>query len=46
MFDAFNVLNSNVILDYDSDNLNNDGVNEVSAIVPPRVFRIGATLNF
>lgn len=46
MFDAFNVLNSNVITDYVSDNLNSTGVTRVEDIVPPRVFRIGATFNF
>jgi len=46
MFDAFNVLNTNVVLGYSSNNLNSSVVDRVSSIVPPRVFRIGATLNF
>ncbi|MEX2271130.1 MAG: hypothetical protein WD690_06655 [Vicinamibacterales bacterium] len=46
MFDAFNVLNENVILGYSSNNMSSAVVTRVSSIVPPRVFRIGATLNF
>jgi hypothetical protein len=46
MFDAFNVLNENVILGYSSNNMNSSVVDRVSNIVPPRVFRIGATFNF
>jgi hypothetical protein len=46
MFDVFNVLNENVILGYSSNNLNSSVVDRVSSIVPPRVFRIGATINF
>jgi hypothetical protein len=46
MFDAFNVLNENVILGFSSNNMNSSVVNRVSNIVPPRVFRVGATFNF
>ncbi|MEX2271077.1 MAG: carboxypeptidase regulatory-like domain-containing protein [Vicinamibacterales bacterium] len=46
MLDAFNVLNSNVIFDYDTNNLSNEEVNLVEDIVPPRVFRFGVTFNF
>ena len=46
MFDVFNVLNTNGILDYSSDNLNSVSVDRISQIVPPRVFRVGATINF
>ncbi len=46
MFDAFNVLNSNVITDYGSDNMNSSVFESVNRIVPPRVFRVGATFNF
>ena len=46
MFDMFNVLNSATILDYSSDNLNRAAVTAPTQILPPRVFRIGATFNF
>jgi hypothetical protein len=46
MFDAFNVLNTNGVLSYSSNNMNSSVVDRVSSIVPPRVFRVGATFNF
>ena len=46
MFDLFNVLNDNSILSYGSNNLNNANVDRISSILPPRVFRVGATFNF
>jgi hypothetical protein len=46
MFDMFNVLNTNTILDYSSDNLNRTAFTAPTQILPPRVFRIGATFNF
>ncbi|HEX6323544.1 MAG TPA: hypothetical protein VFZ36_07455, partial [Vicinamibacterales bacterium] len=46
MFDAFNVLNSNVVLNYSSNNRSLVTSDRVSSIVPPRVFRVGATFNF
>jgi hypothetical protein len=46
MFDAFNVLNANTVTDYGSDNMNSSVFNSVNGIVPPRVFRIGAMINF
>jgi hypothetical protein len=46
MFDMFNILNTNTILDYSSDNLNRTAVTAPTQIVPPRVFRIGAMINF
>jgi hypothetical protein len=47
MFDAFNVFNSNKILEYSSDNLS-EVVDVLSPdeILPPRVFRIGASFTF
>jgi hypothetical protein len=35
-----------VVLGYSSNNLNSSVVDRISSIVPPRVFRIGATINF
>ena len=46
MLDLFNALNDNSILSYGSNSLNSSIVNSINSIVPPRVFRIGATLNF
>ena len=46
MFDMFNVLNTNTILDYSSDNINRNAFTAPDEIVPPRVFRVGATFNF
>lgn len=46
MFDAFNVFNDNTILDYSSDNRSNANFSAPTEIVPPRVFRIGASIYF
>jgi hypothetical protein len=46
MFDAFNVFNSNKILDFSSDNLSESDSSAPSQIVPPRVFRVGASITF
>jgi hypothetical protein len=46
MFDLFNVLNDNSILSYGNNNINNANFDRIGTIVPPRVFRVGATLNF
>ena len=46
MLDMFNVMNTNAILDYSSDNINRSAFTAPTQIVPPRVFRIGATINF
>ena len=46
MFDAFNVLNANDVLGYGSNNINNANWERINSIVPPRVFRVGATFNF
>jgi hypothetical protein len=46
MFDTFNVLNSNNIRSFGSNNLNSANSDRIDNIVPPRVFRIGATFNF
>ena len=46
MFDAFNVFNTNTILGYSSNNRSTSSFTSPSSIVPPRVFRIGAQINF
>ncbi|MBA3948563.1 MAG: carboxypeptidase regulatory-like domain-containing protein [Acidobacteria bacterium] len=46
MLDMFNILNTNTIIDYSSDNFSQASFSAPSAIVPPRVFRIGGTINF
>jgi hypothetical protein len=46
MFDGFNLFNENTILSYGSNNQSVSGFKEPASIVPPRVFRFGATLNF
>jgi hypothetical protein len=46
MFDAFNVFNSNTILDWVSDNRSNSGFLQVEDILPPRVFRVGTQISF
>jgi hypothetical protein len=46
MFDAFNVFNTNTILNYSSSNLDSSNFNAPSSIVPPRVFRVGAQIVF
>ena len=45
-FDVFNVLNTNKILGYSSNNLSEADVTAPDEIVPPRVFRVGATIHF
>ena len=46
MFDGFNMFNENTILSYNSNNQSVAGFQQPASIVPPRVFRFGATLNF
>ena len=46
MFDAFNVLNVNTITGYASNTLSSSNFNAPSAIIPPRVFRVGAQIVF
>ncbi|HEX6322871.1 MAG TPA: hypothetical protein VFZ36_04025, partial [Vicinamibacterales bacterium] len=46
MFDMFNILNTNTIIDYSSDNINRTSFTAPEDIVPPRVFRVGATFHF
>jgi hypothetical protein len=44
--DAFNVFNENTILSYGSNNASSTSFTSPLTIVPPRVFRVGATINF
>jgi hypothetical protein len=46
MFDAFNILNNNSVRGFSSNNINSSVYTRVSSIVPPRIFRVGATINF
>jgi len=46
MLDAFNVFNTNTILTYTSNNKSLTTFTSPSSLVPPRVFRIGATVSF
>jgi hypothetical protein len=46
MFDAFNVFNVNTITTYSSGNRSLAGFTQPTAIVAPRVFRVGARLAF
>jgi hypothetical protein len=46
MMDGFNMLNSNTIQSYNSNNSSLATFTQPATIVPPRVFRFGATLNF
>ncbi|HUL72437.1 MAG TPA: hypothetical protein VLT86_05010, partial [Vicinamibacterales bacterium] len=46
MFDAFNVFNINTITSFSSNSLSSANYNAPTAIVPPRVFRIGAQFVF
>jgi hypothetical protein len=46
MGDAFNLTNSAKVLAYSSGNISRAASNQVSNIVPPRVFRIGAQVFF
>ena len=43
---VFNVFNTNTILGYSSNNRSTSSFTSPSSIVPPRVFRIGAQINF
>jgi hypothetical protein len=46
MLDGFNILNAASILRYSSDNLSLATSRAPNNILPPRVFRVGASLNF
>ena len=46
MFDAFNVFNINTITNYSSGNRSLAGYTQPTAIIAPRVFRVGARLAF
>jgi len=46
MLDIFNALNQATILSYSSLNLSQAASRSPSAIVPPRVFRVGARISF
>ena len=46
MLDGFNVLNTNNVLSFVSNNLSNTGFTQPASIVPPRVFRFGASFQF
>ena len=46
MLDGFNMFNENTIQGYVSNNQSNAGFTQPDSIVPPRVFRFGASLNF
>jgi hypothetical protein len=44
--DGFNMFNSNVIQSYVSNNQSSSGFTQPASIVPPRVFRFGASIQF
>ena len=46
MVDGFNMLNEATIQGYVSGNKSLTGFTQPNSIVPPRVFRFGATFNF
>ena len=46
MLDMFNVLNTNTILGYSSNNMSRRDSAAPDQIIPPRVFRIGARIQF
>ncbi|HET7698406.1 MAG TPA: carboxypeptidase regulatory-like domain-containing protein [Vicinamibacterales bacterium] len=46
MLDGFNVFNRNTIQGYSSNNRSLTTVTAPSSIIPPRVFRVGASVNF
>ena len=46
MLDGFNILNVNTIQGYSSNNLSNTNNTAPNSIIPPRVFRFGAQINF
>ena len=46
MFDAFNVFNINTITTFSSGNRSLAGYTQPTAIIAPRVFRVGARIAF
>jgi hypothetical protein len=46
MLDGFNIFNQNTILAYSSPNITKAGYTQPTSIVPPRVFRVGASITF
>jgi len=46
MFDAFNIFNINTITSYSSGNRSLAGFTQPTAIIAPRVFRVGARVMF
>jgi len=46
MLDCFNVFNINTITAFNSNNRSASGFTQPRGLVPPRVFRIGASINF
>jgi len=46
MLDGFNLFNENTILGYASPNIDKAGATQPNSIVPPRVFRVGAAIQF
>jgi hypothetical protein len=46
MFDGFNLTNNNAIQSYVSNNQSSTNFTAPASIVPPRIFRVGATFNF
>jgi len=46
MTDLFNVFNINTITGFNSNNRSLAGFTQPSGLVPPRVFRIGGSINF
>ncbi len=46
MFDAFNIFNVNTVQTYTSNNISSSSFAAPSAIIPPRVFRVGAQIVF
>jgi hypothetical protein len=46
MLDAFNVFNINTITSYSSSNRSSANFTAPSGLVPPRVFRVGGSINF
>jgi hypothetical protein len=46
MLDCFNVFNINTITGFNSNNRSASGFTQPSGLVPPRVFRVGGSINF
>jgi hypothetical protein len=46
MLDGFNILNTAAVQGYSSNNVSLTTSTRVSSIIPPRVFRVGAQINF